>query len=238
MRWLIIGSFFMILVALILINAKVNGGFKIEMSWVAIALSPLVLWLVSTNQLAEFSGFGLAFKLKEASSRPFSLTLEGDRINPVPIPLGEKSGLAEIPSLVEQRVEALTLQLNRQGYYSNFAIEEYLQELTQHNFFHYVVFIRGNETFYGLMDAKLLLKEMRRRNGLDLVKIVEAGNVQSLPGLVTAFVKKDESKRAALQKMDENSLSTLPVVDADGKLVGTVDRGKLTSSIVLQLVAK
>lgn len=95
--WLLVASFFLILLVLIIINARVNGGFKIGSSWIAIALSPAVIWLLATGQLSEFSGFGLAFKLKEASAKPFSLTLEGDRIEPASVPIKEKEGIAMIP---------------------------------------------------------------------------------------------------------------------------------------------
>ena len=64
--WVLIASFFLILRVLILINAQVNGAFKVETSWIAVALSPTIIWLLTTGQLAELSGFGFAFKLREA----------------------------------------------------------------------------------------------------------------------------------------------------------------------------
>lgn len=145
--------FFAILLLLIYINAKVNGGFKIETSWIAIALSPIVIWMVVSGQVAEFGGFGLNFKLKEASAKPFSLNLEGDKIEPVGVTMGAKEGIEMIPNLVQRQVAAMALQVGRTGYYANWAIQEYLQKLTQHSFFKYVVFIDGAGKFRGMMWA-------------------------------------------------------------------------------------
>lgn len=108
--WALIASFFLILLVLVLINAKVNGGFKVETSWIAVALSPTIIWLLTTGQLAELSGFGFAFKLREASAKPFSLSLEGAKIEPALVPLGEKGGMAMLQELEQRRIAALTLQ--------------------------------------------------------------------------------------------------------------------------------
>lgn len=41
--WLLIFSFFAILLVITLINARINGGFKIETTWIAIALAPTII---------------------------------------------------------------------------------------------------------------------------------------------------------------------------------------------------
>lgn len=235
--WMLVAAFFLILLALIAINAKVNGGFKIETSWVAMALSPAVIWLLATGQLAEFSGFGVGFKLREASAKPFSLTLEGSKIEPAPLTLGEKAGIAEIPELVRRRVAALTLQLGRRGYYYGPAIRQYLEELTRYDFFRYCVFTGADGKFRALVPAKILLDQIRWQN-VDIVKVIEEGSVNLLDGLVTASVAVTNNKRDALKKMDDNNLAELPVVNEAGRFVGIIDRDKLTSSILLELVTR
>lgn len=235
--WVLVVVFFLILLALILINAKVNGGFKVDTSWVAIALAPAVIWLLATGQLAEFSGFGLGFKLREASAKPFSLRLEGSSIEPVPLVLGEKGGIGEIPELVRRRVAALTLQVGRRSYYSGSAIRRYLEELTPHDFFRYCVFSGGDGRFRGLAPARALLDQLRRQQ-LDIVKVIEEGSLNLVDGLVTAALPKNSTKREALRKMDEMNLAELPVVDEGGRFVGIIDRDKLTSSILVELVAR
>jgi len=125
--WIFTGLFFLILAALVLVHYKTNGGFKIETSWLAIALAPAVIWLLATGQLTEFSGFGLGFKLKQASATPFSLNLEGDRIQPVSVKTGGKGSMSQIPELVREQIAALSFTLYRKGYYVNWVITEYLK---------------------------------------------------------------------------------------------------------------
>lgn len=73
---------------------------------------------------------------------------------------------------------------------------------------------------------------------MDLVKIIENGNVDDIPEIITVSVKTSSSKGEALKKMDDNELSLLPVVDDDERYMGIVDRDKLTSSILVQLVSE
>ena len=83
--WIFISSFFLLLIVIVLINYKINKEFKIESSWLALCLAPVIIWLVTTQQLSEFSGFGLAFKLNEVTSTPVSLQLDGNAIKPADI---------------------------------------------------------------------------------------------------------------------------------------------------------
>lgn len=234
---ILVVSFFIILLALIIINAKVNGGFKIETSWIAIAVFPAIIWLISTGQLAEFSGFGLAFKIKQASAKPFSLKLEGDSIDPASVQLEEKGGEDMIPGLIERKVAALAFELKRKDYYSKKVISDYLEELTQHDFFKYAVFVRSDKSFSGIMSARDLLKQIKEQN-IDLVKIIEDGAIDRLSGIVTVSVSTKSSKRDALKIMEGRKLSELPVVNEIGQFVGIVERDKLTSSILLQLISQ
>ena len=234
--WILVGAFFLILLALVTVHAKVNGGFKVETSWIAIALSPVMIWLLATGQLTEFSGFGLGFKLREASAKQFSLNLEGSKIDPLPLKLGAKEGVHRIPRLVKARVSALTFELGRRGYYYGPAIRKYLDELTKYDFFRYVVFTNWAGEFRGLVPARTLLDQLRAGN-IDLVGIIEEGAIDRLSGLVTGSVRKTSNKREALKMMEEKNLAELPVVNEDKRFVGIVERDKLTSSILLDLVA-
>ena len=88
-----------------------------------------------------------------------------------------------------------------------------------------------------LVPARELLDQMRRQK-LDLVKAIEEGSLDHIAGVVTASVPVGSSKRAALKIMNEQKLAELPVVNEAGQFVGIVDQDKLTSSILLDLVAQ
>ncbi len=234
--WLLISSFFGTLLLITLINAKINGGFKIDTSWIAIALAPTIIWLLTSGQLAELSGFGVAFKLREAVARPFSLTIHGSKISPEVLPTDEKAGYAAIPRFIENQVPAMTLQLERSGYYSRTAIMDYLKELTKHDFFRYVVFIDRNGKFNSLIAARPFYVQLRRHN-LDIVNMLENATLKPLKGLIDTAISNTSNKREVLEKMAHENVSELPVIDDDGLFIGIIERDKLTSSIVLDLVA-
>ena len=234
--WIFVASFFIILAGIAYINFKLNGEFKIETSWLALGLTPVVIWLLTTQQLSEFSGFGLAFKLNKVTAKPVSLQYDGDKINPEHISSDAKEGLSKIEYFKANKVAAVTLEIGRQGYYNNGAIKRYLRELTQFAFFKYVLFQDQNNRFKGIIPATEMLNQMENQ-GLDLVRLIESGNITTIQGVNTVALPSDSSKQKALQIIDESGLSELPVVDDGGSFVGVVERSKITSSIVAQLVS-
>ena len=234
--WIFVASFFIILITISIINFKVNGEFKIETSWLALSLTPVVIWLLTTHQLSEFSGFGLAFKLNKVTSTPVSLKLDGDKITPEQVSHDEKEGLGKIDRFIKNKVAAITLEVGRQGYYVNSAIKSYLRELTQYSFFKYVIFQNKKGEFQGIIPADEMLEKMQDRS-VDLVQAIESGDISNIEGVSTVSVPSGSSKQKALQVIDEHGLSELPVIDESKSFIGVVERSKITSSIVAQLVS-
>lgn len=234
--WLLVISFFSILITLAFINYRINKEFKIETSWLALGLTPVVIWLLTTQQLSEFSGFGLAFKLKEVTSTAVSLQLDGNLIQPEKISRDEKEGLGKIESFKRNRVAAITLVVGKQGYYLNRAIERYLEELSPFSFFKYVLFENKAGEFRGIISGIKLLEELQTGN-LNLVKFIESDDISGINGVSTISIASGSSKQKSLQLMDSHGLSELPVVNEFNVFVGVVERNKITSSIVAQLVS-
>ena len=193
--------------------------------------------MLSSGQLAELSGFGVAFKLREATARPFSLNLDGTKIEPEVLPANEKEGMEAIPRFIEKRVPAMTLQIGRQGYYYGPAIMEYLDRLTQHDFFRYVVFIDGSGKFIGLVPARTFYEQLHTDN-IDIVSVIEKGDIKTLDGIVTSAISANSNKREVLEKMATENVTELPVIDEGKRFIGVIDRDKLTSSVVLDLVSE
>ena len=234
--WILIASFFFILFVITFINFKLNKEFKIETSWLALSLAPVVIWLITTQQLSEFSGFGLAFKLNKVTSTPVSLELDGDMIRPEQVSSGGKEGIGKIESFKRNRVAAVTLELGRQGYYNNQAIKKYLVELTPFSFFRYVLFQNKSGEFRGIISGDKMLEEMQHGN-VNLVQLIESNDVSSIDGYTNISVTAGSSKQISLQLMDEHGLSELSVINESKVFVGVVERDKITSSIVAQLVS-
>lgn len=234
--WIFIVLFFLILAMITLINYKINNEFKIESSWLALSLAPVIIWLLATQQLSEFSGFGLAFKLKEATSTAVSLQIDGSAIKPKMITKDKKGGPKEVESFKRNRVEALTLELGKKDYYLNNMIKYYLEELNPYSFFKYVLFVSKSGEFRGMILGTKLLDELRS-GGIDLVKLIESSNISGINGIITNSVVTGSTKQVSLQLMDSHGLSEMPVVDEFDSFIGVVERDKITSSIVSQLVS-
>lgn len=60
----------------------------------------------------------------------------------------------------------------------------------------------------------------------------------TLPGFIAATLSKNADRKEALQAMNSLDVPTIPVVDENGKFVGTIDRSKLTASILTDIAAK
>ena len=234
--WILTALFFGILIAIAVIHYRVNREFKIETSWLALSLAPVIIWLLATQQLSEFSGFGLAFKLKQVTNSAVSLKVDGNAIRPEQISRDEKEGLGKIDLFKRNRVAAVTPVVGKKNYYANGAIRRYLDELTPLSFFRFVLFEDLGGRFRGVIAGSRLHEQLQ--DGLDLVRLIESGDISSIDGVSTISVLSGSSKQESLQLMDRHGLAELPVVDEFDKFVGVVERDKITSSIVAELVSK
>lgn len=240
--WFFTGCFFVILIVLAALNYRLNDQFEIETAWLALGLAPLLIWLLGSGQLSEFNGFGLAFKLKEATRAPVSLVVDGERvaasdaIEPDAVSSSTKGGIDLIDRLIERRVQAITLAAGRTGYYSNWAIEKYLERLTPQPFFRHVLVTDREGRFAALVDPGELLEALRA-GVVDLAAVLEDGQIDAIPGARAQAIPADSSKAEALRVMDRHGLARVPVVDAQGHFAGVVERDKVTSSVLAQLVS-
>lgn len=125
----------------------------------------MVIWLLAMQQLSEFSGFGLAFKLGEVTNSAVSLKADGNAIRPERISRDEKEGIGKIEQFKRNRVTAVTLVIGKQRYYDNRAIGRYLRELVPMSFFRYVLFEDKEGRFRGVVDGGRLLEQLQ--DGLD-----------------------------------------------------------------------
>lgn len=226
--------FFAVVVFCGVLHVRLNKSFKVEWAWVAIAITPTVIWLIASGRLSEFTGFGIGLTLRAASEREFSLSTEGNAIETEAVASDLKEGFVKLEAMIRERKQALVFELGRTGYYNNEAINEYLRRLTEHDFFRYVVFRRADGTFAGLVAARDFQRQLQK--DLNAVAVIESGRVDAVAGVITESVKEGATKQEALQKIERLHVPELPVVDAKGAFVGVVSRERLLGSIVLELV--
>src|SRR5439155_2409929 len=120
----------------------------------------------------------------------------------------------------------------------------YLEKLSGSSSLRAIVILEADGTLFGMYVAPDIISYLNiagDRGYQDLQQMLNSGDANArarlaaLPGFVAAkdAVTASTSKRDALATMANLDVSTLPVVDAEQKFVGTVDRSKMTASLIL-----
>jgi hypothetical protein len=121
-----------------------------------------------------------------------------------------KGGVQAIPQLIQRQIQALDFTLGA-GSYNAAAITAHFDALIPYSFFRYVIFLRPDQTFFGMVDARTLYALLRTANSgwtySNFADAVNTGNdtrLAQLPGFVPAgdSVKAQDQKREALERME------------------------------------
>lgn len=230
-----------IIAILAVVKAKTGGRFSIETNWVLIAVLPIIFWLFLSGKIESIRAGGVEVKavIRTVSAqvvergRDYAL-VEFDRISAEP-----KVGLQRIDEYIRRKLPALSFQLGYRGY-AGFAIQQYLERLSQYGFFKYIVFEDSEGKFAGMMPASSLLRFGRERNFEDVKQAIEEGRIGQFPDLIgrERAVTTSTSKRQALEAFEQTDADELPVVDEEGRLVGIVSRSKLSSGVLAAILRK
>jgi hypothetical protein len=240
----------LVLVGAVAIRSLSAGRIEIKLNDAIIAAIAAALVLLVAGRITKFglSPEGLTLEtatqaILSASARPIEQQVSKLPVAPVEVAL--KGGVGAIPSLVRQQVQGLEFVLGGGGYDPN-AIKQFLETLTQHSFFRYVVLVDSNLRLFGMLDARRLLALLQEGPSPtfdSFAMMLNRGNaddrtqLQRIPGFVpsSAAVTQQTDKRDVLTKMEELGIDWLPVKNADGKLDGVVDRSRLTTSLILDV---
>ncbi len=240
-----VAVFISILALLNIIRLKVGSRLEIRNTDILIAIIPVALWLVLTGKIQrlEFGDFKIEAAFIQASTTSVERQITPIKLPVEPIVMSLKGGVERIPELVADRTEALVFRLGYSGYYWR-AIMEYLGELTKYPFFKYVVITEKDGRFFGLADGRALYSLFRfRRAGPDprdferWLKTSDRDSLSGLPGFISKdhTISRDTDKKTALELMERLGVDTLPVVDGGGRLVGVVERARLTASLIIDV---
>jgi CBS domain-containing protein len=231
---------------------------EIRASDLALALIPFFVWLLATGQINKLGFGGVEIEVRNAILNAVQEPVAG-QVQPTSISglvnrletgeRGAKGGVDRLPELRRRQIEALEFHLGRRGYYVGGIIARYLETLSPLPFFRYVVIFDEQGRLAGIFDQNRFVEAMSEQaTGYDwFAGLLNRGGqaavreLATLPGFVPgdAAVTPDASKRTALARMEEVDSSILPVVDhADRRLVGVLDRGRLTASLMLDITAE
>jgi CBS domain-containing protein len=246
-----------LLIVSLMLRVFTQGKYEIKTIDLVFIILPLLFVGLATGKLRGLDLFGVKADLSELWAKAADTQIE-QQVSTVPISpvtdaiemvqTAEKRGVNEIPRLIEQRTQALAFRLGMGGYYGA-AIKKYFDDLYGSSYLRYVVVNHADGRLFGIYDAADLIAYLRTLGDAgyeEFERMLNRGDEQAqawlarLPGFVSAehAVSPETSKRAALQAMDELDQDALPVTDLAGRLVGTVERAKLTSSLILAVTER
>ena len=259
-RWQIIALLVagvVLVVGSILLRVFSEGKHEIKTIDLVFIIVPLMFVGLATGKLRGLDIFGVKADLSELWAKAADTKIQ-QQISTVPvspvkdaiemIETAPKRGINEIPSLIRQGTQALVFELGMGGYYGP-AIKKYFDDLYGSSYLRYVVINHSDGTLFGMYDAADLIAYLRTLGKAGYKNFegkLNQGDEQAkdwltrLPSFVSSdkAVTADTSKRVALQAMEELKLDSLPVRDSVGRFIGTVERAKLTTGLILAVTQK
>ncbi len=242
-----------LLILAVLVRVRFGDRYELKTIDLVLLLLPLLFVALVSGKLKMFDAFGVKADFSELFSGAAQTKIEYQVVDTASPPVDEvvrmlemasKGGVREIPDLVARKTEALVFRLGHGGYYGP-AINSYVDALYASSFLQYIIVLDEEGKLFGLYNALDLAVWFRTtgdrayRDFADWLN--RAGTAREelakLPGFVGKLdaVARDMSKRDVLRKMEELSADSLPVVDGAGLFVGTVERSRLTSSLILEV---
>jgi hypothetical protein len=252
--WVTAGISFGLLCTSVMLRGATGGKWKITLDDAAIAAIALGLCLVITGRIRKIvvgkEGVTLETAekaIRQSAGKPIAqvtgLPLEA-------VVVGEKEMRERIPELIQNRTQALKLVPGRHGYHSESVLKEYLKTLIQYDFFRFVIFLKRDDTLFGIINARNLWAKLNESNSdqpptafANFVNRLNGGTDEDLRELagLPGFVSVDDAattrtvKSKVLKAMDLSKRDWLPVVNQDTKFVGIVDRSRLIGSMILDI---
>jgi len=236
----------LVLVAVVGTRAVSKGSIQVQLSDAIIAALAAIFVLLLAGRITKIglSEKGVDIEVVEifrsASEKKLAPQISTLPVEQLDAPT--KGGIADIPRLVERQIPALSFRLAT-GAYASEAVRQYLLDLTQHPFFRFVIILKQDEQFFGMIDARKLLRTLQDPTSgwsfTEFESVINGGNaadqarLSTIPGLISAAksVQPETDKLEALERMEALHIDWLPVVTGSF-LKGIVERSALTASII------
>lgn len=239
----------------LLLRVLSGGRHEIKTTDLVFLVIPLLVMALATGKLKGFDIFGVKADLSELWAAAAQTKIEGQVAPVAPatvqdavqvVEMATKGGIHELQRLIERKIDALEFKLGHGGYYGP-AIKTYFEALSGSSSLRVVVVDKPDGKLFGMYDTADLIGYLRVAGGYEqFQQLLNSGSeaaraeLAKLPGFVGAdhAVKATTSKRDALARMEQLNTDSLPVVDEQERFVGTVERAKLTTSLILAITDK
>jgi hypothetical protein len=212
--------------------------------FIALLLTPLLVYLVLSGRVQEFSGpggWGAKFRdIAYASVETTKILVDAQ-----PLQAMEKGGEGEIANriagLKPNVPNALVLSVGRGSYYVRDIIEKYLQALMAAGPATYAVFVDANTgQFVGSASGRQVLAALSDPTVAErFMHDLQEGGERPFAGmgfLVTESLSPEDSNVVALEKLVNTNADALVIVSDDGRRpIAVVDRNRLVTKLMLKL---
>lgn len=241
----------------LLLRVFSGGRYEIKTIDLVFLVIPLLTVALATGKIKGLDMFGVKADLSALWSEAANTKIENqvapsaaasvqDAVSAVE--MAGKGGVNELQRMIARKVEAIQFKLGHGGYYGP-AIKAYFDALSGSSYLRIVVVDHPDGRLFGIYEASDLIGFLRvggEQGYAQFQRLLNAGNASAqaelakLPGFVGVdqAVTISTSKRDALARMEAVRADSLPVVNEQKHFVGTVDRSKLTASLILAVTDK
>jgi CBS domain-containing protein len=245
-----------LVIASLFLRVQSGGRYEFKTGDLVFLVIPLLLVSLATGKIKGLDLFGVKADLSALWVEAVQAKIE-KQVAPAAsasvqdvvhiMEMGAKGGTPDLQRLLQRRVEALEFRL---GFgYNGSAIQAYFDALSGSSQLRSIVVNNQDGTQFGMYLAGDLigyLRVTREQGYAELGQRLNRGDetsraeLRKLPGFVGAehAVTASTSKRESLARMEQLNVDSLPVVDNGRRFVGTVDRGKVTASLILTVTDK
>jgi CBS domain-containing protein len=218
----------------------------------ALLLTVLIfgIYLILSERITQFTFKDFEIKLKDTVSKPLEILtktfsemcetheqtkgteeeLESQIIPKLSKEIPDKLSKEVQNSNEKRRIRVLKIQ--RYGIYDFKVLYIYL------HFFYYIVFLDNGKLsgYITAIDMLLIVGDEKRSEFVNSINMWSRSNQElKEPISMEAYVVKGASRKDVLEKMETLGLDVFPVVSADMKYVGMIDRYKIISKINAEL---
>jgi CBS domain-containing protein len=253
--WLAVGA--LLVIGSMILRVQSGGKYEFKTSDLVFLVIPLVLVSIATGRIKGLDLFGVKADLSALWVEAAHTEIKKQVVPAVAasvqdvvhmMEVGAKGSPQELQRFLQRKVEALEFRLGH-GAYNGPAIRTYLDAMSDNSQLRSIVVNSQDGTLFGMYVASDLIGYLRMARDEGYAQLAQRLNrgddaaraeLKKMPGFVGAehAVTPSTSKREALMRMEQLNVNSLPVVDGARHFVGTVDRGKLTASLILAVTDK
>lgn len=218
-------------------NQYGNENTTIKPIFVAIGILPILFYLIATGRLETLRGAGFEFVLRQQANR----TIAGVSNTDVTAIEDEAVGdIAEDEVHPKETIDELNqdndpsvlcFEIGRRDFYALPAVNRYLEDLSES--LDYILFTKTDGTLKGHMKFKDFKDLVGKLDG-DIIDEIESGTILTRSKMKKKCIAVDSSNSEALDKMEQEDINELAVLDSSEQFVGIVTQENLVRKLLTE----